>query len=241
MPEYAPGTPCWVELSSADADASAAFYAEVMGWSAIEPGPSEETGGYRIFRQDGKAVGGLMGHVQERQPTAWATYISVADAEETVERVKAAGGSVMVEPMDVMELGRMAFFADPAGAVFGAWQPRAFSGADLVNQPNSLCWNEVLTRDPGAARTFYPSVFGWAAGRPAFEGAPESYVVWELEGKAVGGMMEMTDDVFSPEVPAHWASASRSPTATPRWRRRSGLARLRRCSPWTRRLAGSRA
>ena len=204
MPEYAPGTPCWVELSSPDADASAAFYGQVMGWSAIEPGPAEETGGYRMFQQDGKAVGGLMGHMQEGQPTAWATYVSVADADETADKVKAAGGSVVVEPMDVMELGRMAFFADPAGAVFGVWQPKAFAGADVVNEPNSLCWNEVLTRDPEAGRAFYPSIFGWAAGRPSFGGAPQSYVVWELDGRPVGGMMEMTDEMFPPEVPAHW-------------------------------------
>lgn len=117
MPEYAPGTPSWVDLSSPDPDASAAFYGELMGWKATEPGPAEETGGYRMFQQDGQNVGGLMGHMQEGQPTAWATYVSVTDADETADKVKAAGGSVVVEPMDVMDIGRMAFFADPTGAV----------------------------------------------------------------------------------------------------------------------------
>jgi uncharacterized protein len=137
MPEYAPGTPSWVELSSPDADASAAFYRELMAWSATEPG-SPESGGYRMFQQDGKNVAGLMGHMQEGQPTAWMTYISVADAEETAGKVKAAGGSAIVEPMDVMDIGRMAVFADPAGAVFGVWQPKTFAGADLTNEPNSV-------------------------------------------------------------------------------------------------------
>jgi uncharacterized protein len=205
MPDYAPGTPSWVELSSPDPDASAAFYRELMGWSATEPGPVEETGGYRMFQQAGANVGGLMGHMQEGQPTAWSTYISVADADETAEKVKAAGGTTIVEPMDVMDIGRMAFFADPAGAVFGVWQPKTFPGADLVNEPNSLCWNEVLTRDHEAGRRFYPAVFGWNAGRPGFEGAPDTYVVWELDGKAVGGMMQMTDEWFPPEVPSHWS------------------------------------
>src|SRR5580692_8299748 len=107
MPDYAPGTPSWVELSSPDTDASAKFYGELMGWSATESGPAE-TGGYRMFQQSGKNVGGLMSHMQEGQPTAWATYISVADADETAAKVKAAGGSVMIEPMDVMDIGRMA-------------------------------------------------------------------------------------------------------------------------------------
>jgi len=205
MPEYAPGTPSWVELSSSDADASAAFYGELMGWSATSPGPVEETGGYRMFQRGDKNVAGLMGHMQEGQPTAWATYISVADADETASRVKAAGGGVIVEPMDVMDIGRMAFFTDPTGAAFGVWQPKSFRGADLVNEPGSLCWNEVLTRDADSDRAFYPQVFGWGAGRPQFEGAPESYTVWEVDGRAVGGMMQMSDEYFPPEVPPHWS------------------------------------
>ena len=204
MPEYAPGTPSWVELSSPDTAASAAFYGALFGWSATEPGPVEETGGYRMFQQGDKNIAGLMGHMQEGQPTAWATYVSVADADETASKVKAAGGGVIVEPMDVMDIGRMAFFTDPGGAVFGIWQPKTFPGADLVNEPVSLVWNECMTRDAEAGKAFYPAVFGWHAGRPSFEGAPESYTVWELDGKAVGGMMEMTDEHFPPEVPPHW-------------------------------------
>jgi predicted enzyme related to lactoylglutathione lyase len=204
MPEYAPGTPCWVELSSPDAEGSAAFYRDLMGWDAIEPGPVEETGGYRMFQQAGQNVGGLMGHMQEGQPTAWATYIAVADADETAGKVQAAGGSVLVEPMDVTDIGRMAFFADPTGAVFGVWQPKTFAGADLVNEPNSVCWTEALTRDVDAGKAFYPAVFGWVPGAPMFEGA-ESYTVWELAGEPVGGMMGMTDDLFGPDVPPHWS------------------------------------
>ena len=83
MPDFPPGTPSWVDLSSPDADASAAFYGAIMGWTASESGPVEETGGYRMFEQDGKRIAGLMPHVQEDQPTAWATYVSVADADET--------------------------------------------------------------------------------------------------------------------------------------------------------------
>ena len=203
MPDYPPGTPSWIELSVPNADAAARFYGELMGWRATEPGPPE-TGGYRMFEQGGKSVGGLMGHMQEGQPTAWATYVSVADADDTAAKVAAAGGTVVVEPMDVMDIGRMAIFADPTGAVFGVWQPKTFTGADLVNEPNSLCWNEVLTRDANAGKAFYPAVFGWVAGRPSFDGAPDTYTVWELDGKPVGGMMQMTDDYFPAEMPPHW-------------------------------------
>jgi len=204
MPDFPPGTPSWVDLASPDVDASVAFYGALMGWGATEPGPVEETGGYRMFQQDGKSVGGVMGKMQEQQPTAWATYVSVADADETAERVRAAGGSVLVEPMDVMDIGRMAFFADPSGAAFGVWQPKAFAGAELVNEPGSLCWNEVLTRDAEGGTRFYPAVFGWEPRRPQFEGAPQSYTVWELDGRPVAGMMQMSDEWFPAEIPPHW-------------------------------------
>jgi predicted enzyme related to lactoylglutathione lyase len=204
MPEYAPGTPSWTDLSSPDAEGSAAFYRGVLGWTTTEPGPVEETGGYRMFQQDGKNVAGLMPHMQEDQPTVWSTYVSVADADETVDRAKGAGGTIMVEPMDVMDLGRMAFLVDPGGAVLGIWQPKEFAGAELVNEPGSLCWNELLTRDVEAGRTFYPAVFGWTAGRAEFPDAPESYTVWEVDGRPVGGMMLMSDEWFPPEVPPHW-------------------------------------
>jgi hypothetical protein len=158
-----------------------------------------------MFQQDGQNVGGLMGHMQEGQPTVWATYVTVEDADAAAASVAGAGGSVLVEPMDVMDLGRMAFFSDPAGAAFGVWQPKGFAGADLVNTPNSLCWNEVLTRDAEAGKAFYPAVFGWVAGRPGFEGAPDTYVIWELDGSPVGGQMQMADEWFPPEVPSHWS------------------------------------
>lgn len=204
MPDYAPGTPSWVELSTPDPDASAAFYRDVLGWSATEPGPAE-TGGYRMFQQGTANVAGLMGHMQPGQPTAWMTYVAVADAQETAAKVGAAGGSVIVEPMDVMDLGRMAVFADSTGAVFGVWQAKEFTGADLVNEPVSLAWNELHTPDVEAAKKFYEAVFGWGAGRPSFEGAPDAYTVWQLGDRGVGGMMEMTEGRFPPGTPPHWS------------------------------------
>jgi len=204
MPAYPPGTPSWVELSSPDPDAAAAFYRDVLGWSATEPGPAE-TGGYRMFQCEGRNVAGLMAIMQEGQPTAWATYVSVADADETARKVQEAGGSAVVSPMDVMDLGRMAFFADPTGAVFGVWQPREFAGADLVNEPVSLTWNELHTSDADAGKAFYGSVFGWHAGRPSFAGAPDTYTVWQLDGRNVGGMMQMTQGMFPPDTPPHWS------------------------------------
>ena len=81
MSKYAPGTPCWVDLASPDVDASVDFYGKLMGWTTTEP--SLEAGGYRRFQQGAADIAGVMPQMQPGQPTAWATYVSVVDADQT--------------------------------------------------------------------------------------------------------------------------------------------------------------
>ena len=202
MPDYPPGTPSWVDLGSPDPDAAARFYKEVFGWEAEQRGDPEQTGGYRTFTLSGKSVGGLMPLMNEQQPPAWSTYISVADADETMAKVKDAGGQALMEPMDVMDLGRMAFFMDSTGAALGVWQPKAHTGAEFINKPGALCWNELSTREPDKAKEFYGAVFGWEP--DVDESGPIPYTRWTRgEDDIVAGMMEMGDQ-FPPEVPSHW-------------------------------------
>ena len=150
---------------------------------------------------NGVPVAGAGPIVMEGQPPAWTTYISVTDADQAVAKVKAAGGTVFVEPMDVLDVGRMAVFADPTGAAAAVWQPRRHIGAGLVNEPGALVWNELSTRDTAAAAAFYTEVFGWEAASSDVTGM--AYTEWRLGGEVVGGMMAMPPDV-PPEVPAYW-------------------------------------
>ncbi|MEX2108161.1 MAG: VOC family protein [Solirubrobacterales bacterium] len=200
---YAPGTPCWVDLGSPDLDASVEFYGALFGWDVPETETSEQTGGYRQAMQDGKPVAGMMPLMQEGQPTAWSTYVSAEDADATAAAVKEAGGNVIAEPMDVMDLGRMAVFADPTGAVFGIWQPGTFIGAGLVNEPGAIAWNELNTRDLAGAKEFYGAVFGWG-----FEdkemGEAGSYTTINLGENPVGGILNMAERGVPEQVPAHW-------------------------------------
>jgi hypothetical protein len=200
---YAPGTPCWVDLGSPDLDASVEFYGGLFGWEVPEAENAEQTGGYRQAMLRGKPVAGVMPLMQEGQPPAWSSYVSVEDADATVAKAKEAGATVFVEPMDVMELGRMAVFADPSGAVIGLWQPGTFVGAEIVNEPGALSWNELNTRNLGAAKEFYGAIFGWT-----FEdrdmGAAGSYTTINLGGSPVGGILNMTERGVPTEVPAHW-------------------------------------
>jgi predicted enzyme related to lactoylglutathione lyase len=196
--EYAPGTPSWVDLGTSDLDAAAAFYEGLFGWDCQSAGPEEETGGYRMFFYKGRPQAGL-GPQQNPGPPYWTTYVSVADADETAAKVEPAGGVVIVAPMDVLDVGRMAVFADPTGAVISIWQPGTHPGAGVVNEPNTLCWNELSTRDTAAAQKFYEAVFGWGVS----DNAGGQYFEWQNAGATVGGMMPMPPSMPS-EVPSHW-------------------------------------
>ena len=115
--EYGPGEFCWVDLATSDTDAAAKLYGELLGWETQSAGPVEETGGYGFFLRDGKQVAGYGPIQAEGQPPAWSSYVKVADADESAEKVKQAGGSVFMEPFDLpADSGRMAVIADPSGA-----------------------------------------------------------------------------------------------------------------------------
>jgi len=200
---YTAGTPCWVDLATPDIEAAARFYGDVLGWEVPERPNSAEMGGYRRALKNGKDVAGMMPLMQEGQPPAWSTYISVEDADETARAVAGAGGSVVAEPMDVMDLGRMAVFTDPTGAFFGIWQPGTFAGAELVNEYGCFGWNELGTRDVEAAKRFYGSVFGWTTEERPMEQMGGNYYIWKRGEDSVGGMFDISS-VLPDEIPAHW-------------------------------------
>ena len=165
MPErdgYPAGVPCWVDTGQPDPDAAVAFYSGLFGWEFENAMPPDAPGSYFIARQRGGDVAAV-GSLPDGEPATpvWKTYIWVESADETATRVRDAGGRVLTEPFDVMEAGRMAVLADPEGAAFCAWQARQHRGARVVNEPVSLNFNDLSTRDAQGAKAFYGAVFGW--------------------------------------------------------------------------------
>jgi predicted enzyme related to lactoylglutathione lyase len=145
-----------------------------------------------MFMLKDKMVAGLGPLFSPEQHPAWSTYVSTADAVATADAVRAAGGQVIMDPMDVLDAGSMAVFTDPTGAFFGVWQPKQHRGAQLVNEPGALIWNELDTRDLPAAKTFYKAVFGWDGESSAGDGGMP-YTEWKLDGKSIAGAMEITE------------------------------------------------
>ncbi|MET9613410.1 VOC family protein [Kitasatospora indigofera] len=206
MPEvttaYKPGTPCWVDLTVEDQQAALDFYRDLFGWQG-EVGPAE-FGGYAVCALNGRPVAGIMAATapegQPTPPTVWTTYLASDDADATQRAITDNGGSIVYPVMDVGTTGRMLVAADPAGAVFGVWQPLDFFGAHVVNEPGALTWNELNTSDTEAAGRFYQQALGL---RPAaVEGLPGYYSL-DVGERTVGGMQPLPDHL-PPGTPSHW-------------------------------------
>ncbi len=199
---YPPGTPCWVSLTTPDQQASLDFYRDLFGWEGrISPA---ETGGYTVCMWHGKAVAGINearpSAGRPAPPTAWTTFLATENADVTATAVIREGGSLLTTIDEVPSTGRMFLATDPAGAVFGVWQPLDFIGAEIVNEPGALVWNELNSKDPDAAASFYPKALGTAV--TSFKEVP-GYFTFNVDGRPVGGMQRLGDD-FPPGTPSHW-------------------------------------
>ena len=165
MPErdhYIPGVPCWVDTSQPDPASAVDFYRGLFGWEFEDVMPPGSEVSYFIGRLRGGDVAAV-GSIPEGAPqvATWNTYVAVANADDAVARVRNAGGTVVMEPFDVMDAGRMAVFLDPEGAELFLWQAGRMPGARVVNEHGSLNFNGLGTRAVDAAKSFYGSVFGW--------------------------------------------------------------------------------
>ncbi|MDX6535093.1 MAG: uncharacterized protein QOF68_2837, partial [Gaiellales bacterium] len=123
------------------------------------------------------------------------------DVDDTAARISAAGGTVIMEPFDVFDSGRMTFAADPAGAMFGVWQAGTHIGAQLRGEPGTINWAEVQTRDRAAAQPFYEQVFGYETDTMPMPGG--DYVLFKVGGRPVAGMIEIRPEWG--DVPSNWS------------------------------------
>ena len=196
------GHPSWIDLFTNDREASIAFYTQLFGWTADVGG--EEVGGYTIFHLDGLPVAGCMQNDDPAHPSnLWSTYLAVTDIAATTEAAAAAGATVILPPMAVMDIGHMAMVIDPGGAAIGMWQAETFHGFGILAEPNAPGWFELHTRAYDASLDFYRTVFGWDV--HTMSDTPEFRYSTLLEGEqAAAGIMD--DTGHTPEgTPPHWS------------------------------------
>jgi predicted enzyme related to lactoylglutathione lyase len=202
---YRQGTPSWLDLGTTDTSAARDFYRRLFDWE-YEVGGAE-SGNYIQARLRGRAVAGMYELMPEMTAQGvrpnWTVYLDVEDADDVARRISDAGGTVRMGPMDVLDQGRLLVAADPTGATFGCWQARNHRGSGLVDEPGTLTWVELLTRDADRARQFFVDVFGYRVETMPTEDDDTPYTVFFLEDRGIAGLMAMPGEVPS-EMPAHW-------------------------------------
>ena len=228
MPErdgYLPGVPCWVDTSQPDPEAATAFYGGLFGWDFKDAMPPGSAGKYFTASLGGGSVAAVGSQPEGGPPTAtWNTYVWVDDADEAAAKARNAGGRVVTDPFDVFDAGRMAVLTDPEGAAFCVWQANQHKGAQIVNEPGSLNFNGLNTRDTQSAQSFYGSLFGWETldlggdaqmwRLPGYGAFLEKSDPGLRERMAESGAPKGFEDVVAtldpiadeqPDTPAHWS------------------------------------
>jgi uncharacterized protein len=181
------GTPTWLDLGVPDLNRALEFYGAVFGWD-FDVGP-EEYGRYTTCLLRGRRVAALSAEHDPAVGYFWNVNLATPDCDRTAERAREAGGTLLTEPTDVMDLGRMATVRDPVGAQFALWEGREHTGAQLVNEPGSLVRNDLVTPDPGPARDFYTAVFDFTLdGNEDMPGADFTFLR-RPDGHEIGGIM----------------------------------------------------
>lgn len=103
--EHAPGTFSWVDLTTNDSDGAKAFYGGLLGWEFDDneiPG-----GGVYSMCRVGEDFVAAIAPATGQFPPHWNSYVTVASADEAAARARELGGTVVEEPFDVMEAGRI--------------------------------------------------------------------------------------------------------------------------------------
>jgi len=194
---YPQGVPSWTDLVTPDVEGAKVFYGQLFGWEYTQ----QESGGmpYTMAYRNGLAAAGIGDLPEQSQmPTVWSTYFAVDDLDHSVTKINEAGGSIMMDPMDITDAGRMAFALDPTGAVFGIWQTGNHFGAAIVNEHGALNWNELRSSDLDKALPFYEAVFGHTFETAQTPTGP--YTAISAGDRAVAGAMPKP----KPEIPDSW-------------------------------------
>jgi uncharacterized protein len=200
--QYTPGTFSWTDCSTTDQEGAKAFYAGLFGWT-YDDTPAGEGVVYSMAKRDGRFVAAISPQPQQQRdagaPPNWSSYVTVESADDTLARARELGGTVHADAFDVFEAGRMGVIQDPQGAYVLVWEPKQHIGAELVNAPGALTWNELGTPDLDGAAAFYGSLFGWST-EPMEGSDPPYLVISTADGHSNGGMRAP----MPPEAPPFW-------------------------------------
>ena len=110
-----------IELSTDNLKKAEKFYKTVFSWK-LRPMPKFK---YTMIEvEKGGTGGGMQKKMDSNAPNAWLPYVEVSDVKDTVKKATKAGAKVMLDYMDIGDMGAIGIFADPSGATIGVWQQK---------------------------------------------------------------------------------------------------------------------
>jgi len=192
---YEHGRFVWFELLTKEVDKATSFYPEALPWR-IEPIEMQDGSSYTMIKVGDAGIGGLM-TPQGDVPTAWVSYVSVADVDATAEKVTAAGGTTHMDAIDVPGVGRMQPVSDSQGGMFCLFKAET-ADPERVEGPGSLHWNELWTQDPSASLAFYEEVLGYTHDEMTMPNG--TYYVLKDGDTPRGGLLQAP----SSDIPTMW-------------------------------------
>jgi predicted enzyme related to lactoylglutathione lyase len=205
VPDFPYGSPCWVDLLVSDVARAKSFYSDLFGWTWLAGDPA--TGGYTMALLAGQPVAGLSRKPADAPiPSQWTTYLRIGDIEVAGEAIRAHGGRVLGRPVSLGALARTQIAVDPGGAYFGIWEPGDLPGSGVLDEPGSLTWNELLTRDYDRVQYFQSRVFGHEFTDETEAGGPRWSTAHTGDGNPAYGLAEIDGD-WPREIPAHWVTS----------------------------------
>jgi hypothetical protein len=180
----------WHEQVSSDPKQAESFYTQLFGWGT-EVYKAGETD-YTMISSGGQSHGAFAKAMEGAPPPHWLGHVRVESLDETVEKAKGAGGTILAGPFEMEEIGRFSILADPQGAFVSAYQP----AGDPPQPEGVFVWDELGTSDVDAAQRFYEAVFGWTTADMGAEFG--GYRIFSAGETGMAGLMSLPDDSIQP-------------------------------------------
>ena len=133
----------------------------------------------------------------------WDVYIAVDDIDAVVARVEQLGGTVVIQPFDVSDDGRIGRIEDPTGGVLNFWQAKESIGADVKDEHGALEWTELFTSNRSVASGFLADLLGYTADDAIFTGG-KMHTVLSRDGVSEAGVIELSDDELQRGPTPYW-------------------------------------
>ncbi len=182
----------WYDLMTNDVESAKKFYSTVVGWTF-----TNEMHGYTVIHVEGAGMGGIMETPPDvkNMPPVWTGYIYTQDVDAACKEAIKLGGKIYKAAWDVAEVGRMAVIGDPTGASLMVMQPFSTEQRPMpkLGAVGTVGWNELHAGDLNLAWDFYSKMFGWTKGATHDMGPMGNYILFQIDGKDVGGMMKKMD------------------------------------------------